>query len=265
MKFLGLLLCTTGALALTFFSQPNQQEHADPTSEEGFGRVHMDISCSPSVGAEFDRALALLHNFWYARALARFNEVAKKDPNCAMAYWGEAMTYNHPFWDPPSKADETAAWELVQKGITAQEASPREKLYLSAVAALYKDAGAGNKSTRDQNYRDAMAAAYAQDPDDETALFYGLSILGAVPAGSSGFQQQEQAGKLFEGVYARQPDHPAFFTILFTHMMTQCMQSKPCRPRVHTRNPPRLCPILSICPRIYSRASVIGMNRRRPI
>lgn len=123
-----------------------------------------------------------------------------------MAYWGAAMTYNHPFWDPPSQADETAAWALVQKGLLAPEASTREKLYLAAVAALYKDAGAGSKSVRDQNYRDRMAVAYAQYPDDETALFYGLSILGAIPEGSQGFEQMEQAAKLFEAVYARHPD-----------------------------------------------------------
>src|SRR5260370_11144796 len=122
-------------------------------------------------------AIALLHNFWYVRALERFNQVLKNDPGCAMAYWGAAMTYNHPFWDAPSQADETAAWTLVQKGLSAPEASAREKLYLAAVVALYKDAGAGSKSVRDQNYRDAMAAAYAQYPDDETTLFYGLSIL----------------------------------------------------------------------------------------
>ena len=118
------------------------------------------------------------------------------------------MTYNHPFWDPPTAADEAAAWALVQKGMSAHEASPREKLYLAAVAALYKDAGAGTKSERDQHYRDAMAALYAKYPDDETTLFYGLSILGAIPEGTKGFQQQGQAAILFEKVYAHQPDHP---------------------------------------------------------
>src|SRR6516164_1747721 len=207
MKYPKLLLVAWAFLAFGF-STPSQHEHPYLLQEEGFGRVHMDISCSATLAADFDRALALLHNFWYARALARFNEVAKKDPACAMAYWGAAMTYNHPFWDPPTKADETVAWELVQKGMSAAEASPRENIYLAAVSALYKDAGAGNKSTRDQHYRDTMAAAYAQYPDDETALFYGLSILGAVPEGSAGFQQQEQAAKLFEAVYAHHPDHP---------------------------------------------------------
>jgi tetratricopeptide (TPR) repeat protein len=76
------------------------------------------------------------------------------------------------------------------------------------VAALYKDAGAGSKAARDQDYRDAMAAAYARYPDDETTLFYGLSILGAVAEGSHGFEQQEKAAKFFEAVYARHLDHP---------------------------------------------------------
>ena len=168
----------------------------------------MDISCSPAVAADFDRALALLHNFWYARALERFNQVAAKDPACAMAYWGAAMTYNHPFWDPPSAADEAAAWALVQKGLAAQEASRREKLYLAAVAVLFNNAGAGSKPIRDRQYRDAMAAAYAEFQDDETRLFYGLSILGAMQEGGRGFEPQGQAAALFEQVHRHQPDHP---------------------------------------------------------
>jgi tetratricopeptide (TPR) repeat protein len=208
MKPPSFVLFATAALAVAFLAQTKQHAQVSPRQEEGLGRVHMDISCGATVAADFDRALALLHNFWYVRALERFNQVLKNDPGCAMAYWGAAMTYNHPFWDPPSQADATAAWSLVQKGFSASEASAREKLYLAAIAALYQDAGVGSKSTRDQNYRDAMAAAYVQYPDDETALFYGLSILGAIPEGSRGFEQQEKAAGIFEAVYAMQPDHP---------------------------------------------------------
>ena len=197
-----------GILVFAIFAQDKHPEDRYTGPEEGLGRVHVDTSCSANVAADFDRALALLHNFWYVRAFDRFNEVSRKDHACSMAYWGAAMTYNHPFWDPPSQADEKAAWSLVQKGLSSSEASPRERLYLAAVSALYKDAGAGAKSTRDQNYRDAMALAYAQYPDDETALFYGLSILGAIPEGTKGFEQQEKAAQLFELVYAHHPDHP---------------------------------------------------------
>src|SRR3977135_1561714 len=188
--------------------EAEEHGHSHLGSEEGLGRAHMEISCSPAVAAKFDRAFALLHNFWYGRALEGFQQVSNVDPECAIAYWGAAMTYNHPFWDTPSSADETAAWGLAQKGLAAKKISSREKLYLNAVAALFKDAGAGPKAARDEGYRDAMAAAYASFPDDETKLFYGLAILGTVKEGTKGFERQTQAAKLFEEVYARSPDHP---------------------------------------------------------
>ena len=168
----------------------------------------MDTSCAPAVGAKFDRALVLLHNFWYLRALEGFRQVSSEDPQCAMAYWGAAMTYNHPFWDAPSATDETVAWGLVQEGLAAKKMSLRERLYLDAVAALFKDAGAGPKAARDEGYRDAMATVFARFPDDETKLFYGLAILGTIREGIKGFERQEQAAKLFEEVYAHAPDHP---------------------------------------------------------
>src|SRR5215469_11047075 len=125
--FFGTLACAAHA---------QEHAHSNAVAEQGLGHVHMDNSCSPGVAKPFDRALALLHNFWYARALEGFQQVSQEDPQCAMAYWSEAMKYNHPFWDPPSEAEETAAWKLVQKGMAAKEASAREKLYLKAVAAL---------------------------------------------------------------------------------------------------------------------------------
>src|SRR5215469_15187363 len=120
------------------------------------GHVHMDISCSPAVSRNFDIALALLHNFWYPRALSTFDQVIQADSECAMAYWGAAMTYNHPFWDAPTQADEQSAWALVQKGMKAKKKSPREEMYIDAVAALYRDAGAGMKSDRDMAYMNTM-------------------------------------------------------------------------------------------------------------
>ena len=183
---------------------PNLSEHPI----HGLGRVHMEVSCSASVASGFDRALALLHNFWYARALTAFQEAAQADPECAMAYWGAAMTYNHPFWDAPTPEDEQAAWALVQKGMRAREQTPREKMYLDAVATLYWDGGAGSKSARDAAYRDAMAAAYQKYPDNEIKLFYGLAILGTIEEGPRGFERQALAAKLFEDVYAKNPEHP---------------------------------------------------------
>jgi tetratricopeptide (TPR) repeat protein len=207
-RLLAAFLTALLLLSLAVTPLHAQSKRTSDRPIHGLGSVHMDISCSPGVQADFDRALALLHNFWYARALEAFREVAQRDPDCAMAYWGAAMTYNHPFWDSPTRADESAAWVFVQKGMSATRKSPRESLYLAAIAALYKEAGAGPKSTRDQAYVDAMAAAYAAYPDDETKLFYGLALLGTVMEGSKGFERQGLAAKLFEEVYAKKPQHP---------------------------------------------------------
>jgi hypothetical protein len=185
-----------------------QQEQNPVDHIHGLGHVHMDTSCSPSVSADFDRALAMLHNFWFARTLEAFKKVIQADPQCAMAYWGAAMTYNHPFWDAPTREDESAAWALVQKGRQTTKKTPREEMYLDAVAALYKDAGAGSKSERDEAYKNAMKAVYEKYPDDEVKLFYGLSILGTIKEGTPGFDRQAVAAKLFEEVYAKKPEHP---------------------------------------------------------
>ena len=126
MKPLILAIFVAAALPAILLSQHESHEPRSGISEEGLGRAHMETSCSPAVSVDFDRALALLHNFWYVRAFERFDQVAKNDPECGMAYWGAAMTYNHPFWDPPSPADEAAAWALVQKGLRARKARARE-------------------------------------------------------------------------------------------------------------------------------------------
>src|SRR5258708_30651246 len=90
----------------------------------------------------------------------------------------------------------------------ASKKTPREKMYLDAVAALYKNGGAGSRSERDEAYRDEMKAVYAKYPDDETKLFYGLSILNTVKEGGKDLEKQVAATRLFEEVYAKNPQHP---------------------------------------------------------
>src|SRR5258708_37019622 len=118
------------------------------------------------------------------------------------------MTYNHPFWDAPTREDESAAWALVQKGRKTTKKTPREALYLDAVAALYKDAGAGSKSERDKAYKNAIKAVYEKYPDDEIKLFYGLSILGTIKEGTPGFERQAVAATTFDEMHANKHNRP---------------------------------------------------------
>jgi len=195
---------------LLFFSSVGSCLAADAPEPAGsaVGQAHMDTSCSPTMSQKFDEGVALLHNFWYPRALSTFNQVAQADPECAMAYWGAALTYNHPFWDAPTQADEQNAWALVQKGLQARDKSPREQMYLDATAALFKDAGAGKRSARDLAYMNAMAATFAKYPDNETKLFYALSILNTMEEGGAWSPQQALAAQLIEQVYAEEPRNP---------------------------------------------------------
>jgi len=178
----------------------------------------MDISCAPSVSADFDAGLALLHNFWYARALEVFNKIIQADPQCAMAYWGAAMTYYHPFWDAPTPADLSAAWALVQKGMQATEKSPREQMFLDAVAALYKNAGEGSSNTeRVDAYLAVMKSAVDKYPDDETKLFYAQMLLSTMPEGTVDDEIQPYVANTLEEIYARKPMHPGVLHYL-THV-----------------------------------------------
>lgn len=212
-ELIGLAGSSALNLAMNYI---NARGEAKPKSE--FGDVHMDVSIDPSLANEFDTALALLHNFWYKRALESFTAIIEKDPEVSMAYWGAAMTYNHPFWDPPTEDDLKAAWALVQRGLKAKKMSPREKMYIDAMAALYKDAGVGStKAERDAAYLAAMKATVDQYPDDETRLFYGQMLLSTMPEGVVDLEKQPVVASILEEIYLRKPTHPGVLHYL-THV-----------------------------------------------
>ncbi len=200
------------------YIQTHQPAKAQGQKGSGFGDVHMDVSCDPALAADFDAALALLHNFWYKRALEAFTEISQKDPECAMAYWGAAMTYFHPFWDPPSKGELTAAWELVQKGLKAKKANPRERMYLESLAKFYQDAGASAPHRERVNaFVAAMKETADKYPDDETRLFYGQMLLSTMPEGAVSNEIQPVVAAILEEIYARKPNHPGVLHYL-THV-----------------------------------------------
>ena len=68
----------------------------------GLGAVDLPTSCSATAQESISRGAALLDSFGYEEARLAFNDAAKADPACAMAYWGVARTWYHPIWAPPS-------------------------------------------------------------------------------------------------------------------------------------------------------------------
>jgi tetratricopeptide (TPR) repeat protein len=170
--------------------------------ESQLGRVEFPTSGSAKAQAPFLRGLAALHSFWYEEALEAFQESTKIDPDFAMGYWGEAMTYNHPLW---GEQDLTAARAVVAKFKETPKLTERERAYLNAVRVLY---GEGDKRARDAAYSAAMEKIYRAYPDDlDAAAFYSLSLLG-LTGSEKGYRLQAKAGAIALEVYQKNPNHP---------------------------------------------------------
>jgi hypothetical protein len=184
------------------------QDEAQPPQQ--LGKVHFPVSCGAGAQAQFDRAVALLHSFWFGEAGAAFADVARTDPGCAMAHWGAAMTWlGNPLAGAPSpKALKEGAAE-VEKAKAAGGKTPRERDYIAAIETFYKDADKVDHRTRALAYEKAMEQLAARYPDDrEAAIFYALALnITLVPTDKT-YANQLKAAAILEKVFAEQPDHP---------------------------------------------------------
>ena len=99
---------------------------AEQSADGQLGTVHFPISCT-AVQAKFDRAVALLHNFFYPETVKAFQAIIKEAPDCAIAYWGLAMSeLPNPLVPPFPPANLKAGWEAIQQGKAAKTQTPRE-------------------------------------------------------------------------------------------------------------------------------------------
>ena len=174
------------------------------------GKVHFSISCSPAVQEEFNRAVALLHSFWLDAAKQAFTSVAEKDPSCAIAHWGVAMTmYGNPFaWPPASKAL-ADGWAVIQKAMGVGAKTQRERDYIAALEAFYKDSDTVDHRTRALAYLKGMEQLSLSYPEDrEAAVFYALTLAATALPADKTYTQQLRAAEILEKIFAGQPDHP---------------------------------------------------------
>lgn len=176
---------------------------------EALGTVHFETSCSAAVNAALTRAVALLHSFGYAEARRAFEEVAARDERCAMAQWGIAMTWWHPLWAPPTKADLTAGQQAATKAKAIGGRTPRERAYIEAIGLFYDGADGTNHQMRAVAYRERMMRIVNEFSDDvEASIFYALSLLATASPGDANFANQKQAAEILNRISTAQPDHP---------------------------------------------------------
>ena len=207
----AVLIAVLGAAPV--FAQGDEHHHAHPAGEvEGLGAVHFEVSCAPAVQPAFDRAVARLHSFGYEEARLAFQAVAKDDPACAMARWGEAMTWYHPVWAPPT-ASELAAGSAAATAAAALDASERERGYVAAIGAFYRDYPTVDHRTRAAAYREAMRQLMTRFPDDsEAAIFYALT--GTAASGDPTLSTQRESAALLEKLRQTHPRHPGIIHYL---------------------------------------------------
>jgi tetratricopeptide (TPR) repeat protein len=175
---------------------------------DGLGSLTFPATGDPEARGAFERGVLLMHSFEYEEAAAAFREAQRIDPAFAMAYWGEAMSYNHPVWD---EQDRDAARAVLTRYAATPEArarrapTERERRYLEAVDVLYGD---GDKAARDTLYSRAMEDLVDAYPDDyEARAFYALSILG-LSQGARDVPGYMRAGAIALDLFEQNPDHP---------------------------------------------------------
>lgn len=192
----------------------NEAEQATLAQEVGTQYMVMQTSANEAAQQAFLRGLALLHSFEYEQAASAFQAAQAADPGFVMAYWGEAMTHNHPLWAEQDVA--AARTVLARLGSTHAERvgkarNRREAQWLEAVDALY---GEGSKEARDLAYLARMQLVFESDPADiDARAFYGLAILGSSPGGRQVPVYMRAAGVLEEG-FITHPMHPGILHYL---------------------------------------------------
>jgi hypothetical protein len=181
-------------------------EHA---GHQVLGTVHFPVTCTAEAQQAFDQAMKLQHSFWYQAAHDAFSQVLQRDPGCAMAHWGIAMTLlTNPFSPPPAQ-NLTDGWAALEQARQLGAKSPREADYIAALSEFYRDADTRDHRTRVLAYEQAMAQLHARHPDDsEAAIYYALALgVAALPTDKT-YAKQLQAAEILEAQLARQPDHP---------------------------------------------------------
>ncbi len=177
---------------------------------EKLGKVRFPVSCSAAAQEQFDRAVALLHSFALDEAAKAFAAIAQADPGCAMAHWGTAMTlFGNPFTWPLTGKALSDGWAAVEKAQVAQAKTQRERDYIGAVEAFYKDGDKIDHRTRALAYVMAMERLVQRYPEDiEASVFYALALdVTALPTDKT-YANQLKAARMLEKVFAEQPDHP---------------------------------------------------------
>jgi len=184
------------------------QKNSKQKDSVTLGTIEFNVTSNPEAIEHFETGVLLLHSFMYADAAAAFQKAQEADKEFAMAYWGEAMTHNHPLWSEQN-------YEKGKEVLSTLAATREERLektpsvfeqdLFKGVEILFGD---GTKFERDDAYAEHMSKLYEKYPKNhEIAAFYALSLLGSVEQGRD-YDVYGKGAKIAQGILNENPEHP---------------------------------------------------------
>jgi hypothetical protein len=178
-------------------------------AEQQLGVVHFATSCNEPAQRQFDRAMRYQHSFWYRASREAFEQVLQADPQCAMAYWGIALSLLMNPHVPAPKDNLALGLATLQKGAAMPAPTRRERDYIEALLAFYTDHDAVAHGPRVQRYLTAMEAVAQRYPDDDEAqIGHALALSAAASPTDKTYAYQLKGAAILEPIFQRQPRHP---------------------------------------------------------
>ena len=207
---LGAAACSTHDAEDAATPEPHGGHQGGPPDQVGSASVDFETSCAPAVAADFNRAVALLHSFWFSEATAAFNGVLAADPSCAIAHWGIALSqWGNPFAGLRAPQQIEGGRAAIQKAQSTGAPTPRERAYIDAAAELFRDGDASTQRARTTAYERAMSALAREYPDDvEARIFYALAANQTADPSDKTYAQQLKAAAILEPLFVAHPTHP---------------------------------------------------------
>ncbi len=180
----------------------------DKTKGEKLGKVLFKTSCTPEAQKQFERALGMLHSFFFPETVKAFTAIPETDPGCAIAYWGIAVSIRpNPLVGPWDAATLKRGLDAVEKGKAIGARTERERDWLAAIEEFYKDYDKVDQDTRTKNYEKAMEALAKKYPNDvEAKIFHALALNETFDHKS--MEPLVKAIKILEPLDKKYPDHP---------------------------------------------------------
>jgi tetratricopeptide (TPR) repeat protein len=197
------LLCAASLLAALATGASAQQA-------DKLGKVTFPTSCDPKVQAQFERGVAQLHSYWFIAARKSFEGVLAQDPSCAMAYWGIAVDLlGNTLAFAPSAKNMQEAWEMLEKARAAGAKTERERDWIEALSAYFRDHEKIPIETRMLAYNNAMERITHRYPNDAEAwTFYALTLQASAPKDDKSYANQRKSTEILERQLQQNPEHP---------------------------------------------------------